>query len=212
MPQRLKDAKVHKKYIFYWSLFVFFWIFIPTSSQNIDIRLLRSFNSQASLPSDKFFQFLSNSDAYFVALTPLTMGITGLVKHDDKLFRNAYVTLAATGINAGITTVLKYSINRNRPYITYPDITKKSAAGSPSFPSGHTSSAFATATSLSLAYPKWYIIVPSYTWAGSVGYSRMHLGVHYPSDVLAGAIIGTGCAWLTYTVNKKLIMKSTNKL
>jgi membrane-associated phospholipid phosphatase len=194
-------------------LLLFILLFCPlaSSSQNIDIRLLRSFNSPASLPSDKLFQFLSNSDAYFVALTPLTMGATGLIKHDDKLFRNACVTLAATGINAGITTILKYSINRNRPFITYPEITKKSAAGSPSFPSGHTSSAFATATSLSLAYPKWYIIVPSYTWAGSVGYSRMHLGVHYPSDVLVGALIGTGSAWLTCTINRKLNIKPAKK-
>jgi membrane-associated phospholipid phosphatase len=50
--------------------------------------------------------------------------------------------------------------------------------------------AFALATSLSLSYPKCYIIVPSFAWASSVGYSRMDLGVHYPSDVLAGAIVG----------------------
>jgi membrane-associated phospholipid phosphatase len=184
-------------------------LFIPVValSQNIDIRLLRSFNSPAALPSDNLFKFLSNSDAYVVAVTPLTMGVAGLINHDEKLFRNACVTLAATGVNSIITMGLKYSFNRTRPFITYPDITKKSAAGSPSFPSGHTSSAFSTATSLSLAYPKWYIIVPSYTWAGSVGYSRMHLGVHYPSDVFAGAIIGSGCAWLTYTINKKLILR-----
>ena len=111
-------------------------------------------------------------------------------------------------INTGITEAMKYSINRTRPFITYTDIVKKSAAGSPSFPSGHTSSAFAMATSLSLTYPKWYIIVPSICWAGTVGYSRMDLGVHYPSDVLAGALVGAGSAWLTYYVNKKLILKS----
>jgi membrane-associated phospholipid phosphatase len=136
------------------------------------------------------------------------MGTVGIIKHDDRLFRNACVTLAAIVVNTGITTVLKYSINRDRPYITYPDITKKSAGGSPSFPSGHTASAFATATSISLSYPKWYVIVPTYAWAGTVGYSRMHLGVHYPSDVIAGALIGTGSAWITHYVNKKLIKNS----
>lgn len=173
-------------------------------AQNIDIRLLRSFNSPESLQSDKYFKFASDSHGYIEFAVPAGIMTAGLIKKDDKLVRDACVIISATVVNLGITAALKYSINRDRPFITYTDITKKSGAGSPSFPSGHTSAAFATATSLSLAYPKWYVITPSYLWAGTVGYSRMHLGVHYPSDVLAGALIGSGCAWLTYTVNKKL--------
>ena len=181
-------------------------IFFPVLlfSQNLDIQMLRAINSPETLPSDNFFKFVSNSAGYLVVGIPVTMGTIGLIKHDDKLLRNAGVVIGATVINFGITAALKYSINRDRPFVTYPDITQKSKAGSPSFPSGHTSSAFVTATSLSLAYPKWYIIIPSFTWAGTVGYSRMYLGVHYPSDVLAGAVIGAGSAWLCYEVNKKL--------
>ena len=74
-------------------------------------------------------------------------------------------------------------------------------------PSGHTSSVFATATSLSMAYPKWYVVVPSFVWAGSVGYSRMHLGVHYPSDVIIGALVGSGSAILTRKANQWLNSK-----
>jgi membrane-associated phospholipid phosphatase len=181
---------------------LFFPVFL--FSQNIDIELLRAINSPETLPSDKFFQFVSNSAGYLVVGIPVTMVTVGLVKHDDKLLRSAGATIGAAIISFGITTALKYSINRERPFVTYPDIVQKSGAGSPSFPSGHTSSAFSTATSLSLAYPKWYVIVPSFTWAGTVGYSRMHLGVHYPSDVLAGALIGAGSAWLCYEVNRKL--------
>jgi undecaprenyl-diphosphatase len=150
---------------------------------------------------------MSNSDAYISLGIPATMATAGLIQHDEKLLRNACVTFAAIGVNSAITLAMKYSFNRTRPYITYPDIAKKSKGGSPSFPSGHTSMAFATATSLSLEYPKWYVIVPAYTWAGTVGYSRMHLGVHYPSDVLIGAIVGAGSAWLTYMVSKKLNKK-----
>ena len=194
-------------------IFVIFMFFLPSSvySQNADIRILRSLNSPQTLSSDKFFQFISNSDAYLVLAIPAGMGTAGLIKHDDKLFRNACVTLAATTVNFGITTALKYSFNRERPFITYPDITKKSDGGSPSFPSGHTSSAFSTATSLSLAYPKWFIIIPSYTWAGTVGFSRMHLGVHYPSDVLIGALVGAGSAYLTYKINQKLLNPNKRK-
>jgi membrane-associated phospholipid phosphatase len=189
-----------------------FFIFITflngqLSSQGLDIQILRAINSPAELPSDDFFRFISDSEPYIMFAVPAGMATSGLIKHDKTLIRNAFTGLAATALCGGITVLLKYSIDRDRPFVTYPDIIQKSKAGSPSFPSGHTSSAFATATSVSLAYPKWYIIVPSYTWAGTVGYSRMHLGVHYPSDVLAGALIGSGCAYLTFKINQKLINK-----
>jgi len=192
-------------------ILLFLFIQVSIHSQNIDIRMLRSINSSETLPSDNFFRFVSNSDAFVVAGVPVVMAVTGLINKDKGLFRNACVTAVASALNEGITDALKYSINRDRPFVTYPDITKKSKAGSPSFPSGHTSSAFATATSVSLSYPKWYIIVPSYLYAGTVAYSRMDLGVHYPSDVLAGAVIGSGCAYLTWKVNQKLLIKKKHK-
>lgn len=176
----------------------------PASSQNLDIRILRSVNSSGNLPSDNFFRFVSNSDAWLVFGIPAAIGSVGLIKHDKGVIRNGCVILTSVVLDGGITEIMKYTFKRDRPFITYPDITKKSRAGSPSFPSGHTSSAFALATSLSLTYPKWYIIASSYTWAGAVAFSRMELGVHYPSDILAGALVGAGSAWLTHVVNKKL--------
>ena len=106
--------------------------------------------------------------------------------------------VGAIGINAVITFSLKYSINRTRPYITYPNINPYNLQSDPSFPSGHTSYAFATATTLSLQYKKWYVSLPAFCWAGTVGISRMYLGEHYPTDVLAGALCGAGSAWLSY--------------
>jgi membrane-associated phospholipid phosphatase len=186
-------------------LFLIFLIPAEVFSQNIDIRLLRSINSGEILNSDKYFRFITNSDTYVIIGAPAILAGAGLIRDDDKMLRNAFVMAAASIVNAGVTGALKYSINRDRPFVTYPDILKKAKAGSPSFPSGHTSSAFATATSLSLSYPEWYVIVPSFAYAGTVAYSRMHLGVHYPSDVAAGAIIGAGCAYITYKVNKALL-------
>lgn len=103
-----------------------------------------------------------------------------------------------------LTYGLKYSVNRERPYIAHPDLNVDPAfyESSASFPSGHTSLAFSVATSLSLTHPKWYVIAPAYLWAGSVGYSRLNLGVHYPTDVLAGAVLGAGSAYLTYKANE----------
>jgi membrane-associated phospholipid phosphatase len=181
-------------------------ILIPeiSYSQNIDIRLLRAINSPESLPSDNFFRFVSDSHAYIILGTNAALGVAGFIRKDDEMKNKALEMIVASAATLGISQAIKYTVNRERPFVKYPDIMKKTGAGDPSFPSGHTSAAFSAATSLSLSYPEWYVIVPSYAWAGTVGYSRMHLGAHYPSDVLAGALIGSGCAWLTHIVNRKL--------
>jgi undecaprenyl-diphosphatase len=88
-------------------------------------------------------------------------------------------------------------------------IYKKAEAGSLSFPSGHTSSAFQWATGCALACPKWYVVVPAYAYACGIGYSRMYLGVHYPSDVLAGALVGGGSAVLSQFLTQKLLQRKT---
>jgi membrane-associated phospholipid phosphatase len=175
------------------------------TAQNPDIDLLRKINSPVRLKSDGFFRIVSYSDPYLIAVIPAGMTAAGYFKCNSGLMKNGITGLAALAVTGGLTTILKYSVNRPRPFVTYHDIEKKAKAGTPSFPSGHTSGAFATATYLSIEYPKWYVILPAYTWAATAGYSRMHLGVHYPSDVLAGAIIGSGCAWLTHKISTKLL-------
>jgi len=64
--------------------------------------------------------------------------------------------------------------------------------------------AFAAATSVSLQYKKWYIVVPAYAWAAGVGYSRLYLGEHYPTDVIGGAVIGAGSAFISHWISKKI--------
>lgn len=176
-------------------------------SQNIDIRLLREINLNRNKQLDNTFRFITNSAAPVAISTPIVLLGVSIINRDSTMLRKS-IYIGATVLSAAvITTTLKHSINRTRPFITYPYIEKETSGGSPSFPSGHTSDVFSLATSVSLAYPKWYVIVPVYTWAGAIGYSRMSLGVHYPSDVLVGAIIGAGSAYLCFKgqqwLNKK---------
>lgn len=175
------------------------------------MRILQSVYSSDAKPADPIFQFISDSHVVIIVGAPLAMGATALFTHNDELLNQTIELGAASALNMGMTYLLKYSINRDRPYKTYPDIIPKSSEGSPSFPSGHTSSSFAAATSLSLMYPKWYVIAPSLIWAGSVGYSRMYLGVHYPSDVAAGALLGASSAWLAHKANQWYQTKQKTK-
>ena len=185
-------------------LIVISFVLANTSySQNLDIDLLRKINLERNPALDPTFKFVTNSVAPIGLGAPLIVTSIGLIQKDNILKNKGYYIGATLLTSAVLTTSLKFAIDRDRPFVTYPDIQKLTGAGSPSFPSGHTSEAFATATSLSIAFPKWYVIAPSFLWAGAAGYSRMHLGVHYPSDVLVGALIGSGSAWLCHELNKR---------
>ena len=170
----------------------------PVCAQNFDIDLLRDINVKRNHKLDNGFKLITNSVSPVCIGLPLEIFATGLI-NKDKVTRNNGIEVGASFLLAScISGGLKIIVNRPRPFETYEDIEKEASAGSYSFPSGHTTAAFATATSVSLIYPKWYVIAPAFTWACLSGYSRMHLGVHYPTDVLAGIIIGVGSALLTH--------------
>jgi membrane-associated phospholipid phosphatase len=196
------------------TIILLFSIFIVSQfeikAQNTDFRLLQQVNGIENTVG--LSKFISNTTTTTAALVPTTMAVVALIGKDDDLLKDAVYVGLSMGLNTALTYSLKNIINRPRPYTTYPnDIVAYESMKSMSFPSGHTSIAFATATALSLKYPKWYVIAPSYAWASYVGYSRMNLGVHYPSDVLAGAVLGAGSAWLTYKVNEWYWKKNANK-
>ncbi len=167
-------------------------------SQNLDINLLKEVNLERAHALDHTFEFVSNSVSPAGLALPALIYSIGLLEHNQELKKKGLYIGESILASAIISTSLKYAVNRPRPFSSYPGIEKLSSGGSPSFPSGHTSEAFATATAMSIAFPKWYVIIPSYAWASAVGYSRMDLGVHYPSDVAAGAIVGAGSAYLCY--------------
>ncbi|OYU96394.1 MAG: hypothetical protein CFE21_08335 [Bacteroidetes bacterium B1(2017)] len=177
------------------------------TAQNFDIELLRKINLNRNQNLDPAFKVVTNSVSPMIIAVPAGMIVATLIGKDTLQKQKTIFVCGSVLTAALITTSLKYAVDRPRPFVTYPDIDIVTPAGSPSFPSGHTSASFSLATSMSIAYPKWYVIAPSFVWAGTVAYSRMDLGAHYPSDVLAGAIIGSGSAYLCYRLNKWYLKK-----
>jgi membrane-associated phospholipid phosphatase len=191
------------------TVFIFCATFL--NAQNIDINILRDININRNASLDPTFKVITNSAVPISVATPIILYSVGLIEKDSTVKKKAIFIGETFMVSAFITMALKYSLKRERPFDTYEDIDNVTSGPGYSFPSGHTSTAFATATSLSMAYPKWYVIAPSFVWAGAVGYSRMHLGVHYPTDVFVGAVLGSGSAYLTYRANKWLNKKRSKK-
>jgi hypothetical protein len=101
----------------------------------------------------------------------------------------------AAGLAAAITAGLKEAFDRSRPSVADPSFASViPPPGSDSLPSGHAAEAFAAATVIAILAPR--LRLPALVLAALVAVSRVYLGVHYPLDVLAGALVGvlTGLA------------------
>lgn len=103
------------------------------------------------------------------------------------------VCLLAYSLDVSLYLILKNLIKRDRPAMKI-DFYEAWIIPSDqfSFPSGHTAAAFLFACLIALFYPAFSL--PAYLWASTIGASRVLLGVHYPSDIAAGASLGTLCA------------------
>ena len=102
-----------------------------------------------------------------------------------------------------IVEYMKLMIRRARPYMT---LTTARVVGSPakgkSFPSGHTSQAFYTATMVATYFNiGLFLGIPLYLFALLVGVTRMYMGMHYPRDVIGGAILGTFWGFIGVIIN-----------
>ena len=136
-------------------------------------------------------------DAIFVFFTTLgnagiIWGIVAIMLLAIKATRKAGVCCCMAFmmiliVNEGI---IKHIVNRTRPFNAVEGLSILiRAPGSSSFPSGHTATAFAVTTILLFSLPKKYSFVGLFV-ASMIAFSRMYVGVHYPTDVLGGLIMG----------------------
>lgn len=118
-----------------------------------------------------------------------------------KTRRAGLFGLAALALGFLCTNVvLKHLVARPRPWLTVEGLTPLVREGDPnSFPSGHTCSAFAAAGAWFRTLPERWMGVAALVFAAAMGFSRLYVGVHFPSDVLVGGLIGFACGqavWL----------------
>jgi undecaprenyl-diphosphatase len=102
------------------------------------------------------------------------------------------VTIAVL-LSDGLSLALKNVFEVERPYVRYPE--PEPLVTTPtdlSFPSGHAATSFAAATLLTRAAPR--LVVPLYALAAAIAFSRVYVGVHYPLDIVGGAVLGVGIA------------------
>lgn len=113
----------------------------------------------------------------------------------------AFVTVTGS---QGIVQLFKRRIYRKRPYMVLPEVNTfwSRLLKDYSFPSGHTTAGFSMAAILSIYFPSYSVL--TYSLAAAVGVSRIYTGMHYPSDVLSGAFLGTGFALFTHALTSML--------
>lgn len=142
---------------------------------------------------DRFFYWISRSgDGYIYAF----LGIALIAFYSPHSHAILLWGIVAFAIELPLYHLIKINVKRPRPYdklinvhflIVPPDKF--------SFPSGHTAAAFIIAIVISELIP--FLKIPLFIWAGLVALSRIYLGVHYPTDIIAGIILGQVSVWFS---------------
>lgn len=200
---------VMRKLLMLVTLFICLFTTVTQAQSIAELNTLRRINPNN--PNNAVWNNLSNTSKYISVGVPVGYFVAGLMHDDKALKQKAAYTAAAILLNTASTNLLKNVIKRERPYNSYTGIFPDKIESDYAFPSGHTSSAFATATSLAIATKKWYVAVPAFAWSAGVGYSRIYLGQHYPSDVIMGALVGSSSALICHWATKQLAKRKKIK-
>ena len=142
------------------------------------------------------------SGVYVIFLVAVPLWLRGL--------REAtFDVLILLAISIVVTEGIKYLVGRPRPCDTLTNVRtlagyQCSAEFDPAFPSGHASRAFVVAGFLAIRF-RWRVGLPAVAFAALAGLSRVYLGLHWPSDVLGGAVVGIGLAILLELVSRRFV-------
>jgi undecaprenyl-diphosphatase len=209
----LKHGTMKSKILLLLAAFVVFWtpvvIFSKIAAEvmdrqpiGIDYNILHAVHSFASPVLDRFFIFITNlGSAEFIIIATLMILAYLLYKHQRQ---NALI-LAASVSGAAITNfVLKALVHRTRPSLWHQVITETGY----SFPSGH--AMLSSALILSVVFIiwktrfRWVGVIIGAILIGLIGLSRVYLGVHFPTDIVAGWSVSFVWVFIVLVVTKSL--------
>lgn len=170
---------------------------VVARAENIDTEIFRRINGDIRIePLDKLMEPVTEWSPYVEATVGLVFLSGGLIFGKEKERDAGVLSLAAITTSGVVALGIKCAVERKRPYESLEDVhVVGNTERTPSFPSGHASTAFALATVLASKYKDYKI--PLYGYATIVGFSRVYCGHHYPSDVLVGSLLGYGMGKLT---------------
>ena len=175
---------------------------------HIDQQCLLWMNGHHSLFFDRLMFAVSGRFEWI----PLYFGILACIIWKFR-WKSVWIILAIVimiTLTDQISNLLKSGVRRLRP-CKDPDIgylvhlVHHYCSGSFGFISAHAANSFGLATFISMLARKKWISTGMFCWATLVSYSRIYLGVHYPGDVLGGAVIGTMLAWIAYSLVHRFV-------
>lgn len=167
-----------------------------------DLALFYTLNNLAgqSRVGDGLIVFLASYLPYILTATFLLFLYVATCTRQEKLHIFWVTVISVVTARLGITEIIRFFYHRPRPFVTH-QVHQLIPESAWSFPSGHSAFFFALAMAVYLYNKKWGAWF--FVAAVILNTSRVVAGVHYPSDILGGAVVGMLTAYIVFCVARK---------